>query len=245
MMKIKVLILLLKEKLRRFIKPRLYAELEQQVIHRSQFYKLFINSNDLVFDIGANLGNRIEPMLRIGARVVAAEPQSFCHNYLKLRYGKKINLAKCGIGSVESTATLHLNSNATTIASISEEWIDSVKNGRFRNMVWAGSEQVKIITLMKLIETYGIPKFIKIDVEGYKYEVLKGLTTAPELTGNAVNCLERLNQLDPHYRYNYSVGENNRFELPGWLSYEKMHQLVERDTEKLRGFGDIYASRMR
>jgi len=29
----------------------------------------------LCFDVGANVGNRIEPMLQIGAKVIAIEPQ--------------------------------------------------------------------------------------------------------------------------------------------------------------------------
>ena len=50
---------------------------------RIDFYKKLINPNDLVFDIGANIGNRVESFLKCGARVVAIEPQPDCVNILK------------------------------------------------------------------------------------------------------------------------------------------------------------------
>ena len=50
------------------------------------FYSGFIGKGDLVFDIGAHLGNRSEAWLALGARVIAAEPQPICVQYLQKRF---------------------------------------------------------------------------------------------------------------------------------------------------------------
>lgn len=41
-------------------------------------YRQFVKSGDLVFDVGANVGNRTAVFLRLGARVVAVEPHASC-----------------------------------------------------------------------------------------------------------------------------------------------------------------------
>src|SRR5690348_16870321 len=38
----------------------------------------FVHPGDLCFDVGANVGRKAESMLRLGARVVAVEPQPGC-----------------------------------------------------------------------------------------------------------------------------------------------------------------------
>ena len=39
-------------------------------------YRQFIEPGDLVFDIGAHVGDRVSSFRRLGARVVAVEPQA-------------------------------------------------------------------------------------------------------------------------------------------------------------------------
>jgi hypothetical protein len=54
------------------------------------FYGKFVKADDLCFDVGANIGNRVGPLLRLGAKVVAVEPQKKYHRMLKYKYGCKI-----------------------------------------------------------------------------------------------------------------------------------------------------------
>jgi len=54
--------------------PYLVEESKEVIDRRQKFYNQFISPNDLVFDIGANVGNRTRPLLNIGAKVVAVEP---------------------------------------------------------------------------------------------------------------------------------------------------------------------------
>jgi len=85
-------------------------------MQRVAFYSSFIRRGDLCFDVGANMGNRISPLLQIGARVVAVEPQEQCLKILRYKSGKRIEMVPQGIDAVEGRKTFHI-SNASTISS--------------------------------------------------------------------------------------------------------------------------------
>ena len=47
-----------------------------------QFFSEFVPQGWIVFDVGANYGNRTKYFLRLGAKVVAFEPQPECARFL-------------------------------------------------------------------------------------------------------------------------------------------------------------------
>src|SRR5262249_13553802 len=57
-----------------------------------RLYAQFIEPGDLVFDIGAHVGDRIAAFRRLGARVVAVEPQPPLAKVLRLLYGRDRNV---------------------------------------------------------------------------------------------------------------------------------------------------------
>lgn len=231
-----------------------FREREQQAFAaRTAFYGSFLRSNDLCFDIGANRGNRIAPMLEAGARVVAVEPQEDCANHLEHTFGNRITLIRKGLGAEEGVQNFYISSSHT-LSSFSSEWITEVKKDRFREESWDRVVEMEITTLDKLIEQYGEPAFIKIDVEGYETEVLKGLHhtigmisfeyTVPEQTNNALSCIDLIAGHSPNTECNYSIGESMEWALPNWLSPEDMKQHVRSGTFSATGFGDIYLRRV-
>jgi 16S rRNA A1518/A1519 N6-dimethyltransferase RsmA/KsgA/DIM1 with predicted DNA glycosylase/AP lyase activity len=72
------------------------------------FYSSFIPKNSLVFDVGANIGNRIEPLLKITENIVAVEPQPECINFLQNKYQNSIKLEQVGLASQEGELELFL-----------------------------------------------------------------------------------------------------------------------------------------
>lgn len=100
-----------------------------------------------------------------------------------------------------------------------KDWIDAVKQERFKSYTWSAPVKIPITTLDKLIEKYGKPHFIKIDVEGYELEVLKGLTqainwisfeyTVPEQTQKAIDCILQIQKFNPNIQCNYSIEEKH------------------------------------
>ena len=221
----------------------------QNTTKRNLFYGSFIKKNDLCFDVGANVGNRIDALLESGARVVAVEPQEDCCKILKQKFGDKIEIVPKGLGEIESVENFHI-SNGNTLSSFSNEWIDSVKNNRFKEYNWDKVVKVEITTLDKLIEKYGQPAFIKIDVEGYEINVLKGLTkpvklisfeyTVPELINRIIECIKQIEKNDANIECNYSIGESMVLALQDWQSVEKMEKLIFTKEFVDTGFGDIY-----
>ncbi len=47
---------------------------------RLSFYRQFIDPDDIVFDVGANMGNRSKIFSKLGKKVVGVEPQSYCRS---------------------------------------------------------------------------------------------------------------------------------------------------------------------
>jgi 16S rRNA A1518/A1519 N6-dimethyltransferase RsmA/KsgA/DIM1 with predicted DNA glycosylase/AP lyase activity len=75
---------------------------------RVNMYKQFLSpDNNLCFDVGANRGNRIEPLLYLNAKIVAIEPQKKCYNYLKRKFKKKIILVTKGLGEYAKKNIYH------------------------------------------------------------------------------------------------------------------------------------------
>ena len=97
---------------------------------RIKFYSQFVKNGNLVFDVGANEGNRTDIYLSIGAKVVAVEPQKDCYTKLEQRFGNKIELIKKGLGEKEETKTLYI-SDTNLISSFNAEHIEEMKKDRF------------------------------------------------------------------------------------------------------------------
>ena len=219
--------------------------------HRLTFYSQFINSADIVFDVGANTGNRTKIFRKLAKRVIAIEPQAQCVALLRLQFGgdSRVKLVHKALGAKQGVAEIFMG-NADTISSLSREWIDAVqRSGRFSHCKWGQEQLVELTTLDQLIAEYGTPSYIKIDVEGYEHEVLQGLSQAvtmlsfeftPEYLTSAYKCIERISLLGV-FQFNYSLGESMELALPAWvLSGEIKHELSKHmDNPSL--FGDVYA----
>ena len=135
-----------------------------------EFYSKLIEPGSLCFDVGANIGEKTEVFLKIGASVVAFEPQPDCMKELKARcghYRKKLCMCQSAVGEESGEAVLHLRESSGQ-ASLLSNWQGKPKN----------NISVPVTTLDRAIVEFGKPDYCKIDVEGYELNVLKGLTQA-------------------------------------------------------------------
>lgn len=215
----------------------------------TKLYKGFVNTGDLCFDVGANIGNRIDPLLQLNAKIVAFEPQKHCSRYLKYKFKDKIEIVTDGLGKAEGVEKFYI-SNSSTLSTFSSDWIKTVQKQRFKGHSWNKVVDINMTTLDKMIEKYGTPTFIKIDVEGYELDVLKGLSkpidmisfeyTVPEQINRIIECIDQIQANRIPIECNYSVSENMRFEMSSWLSADSMKQYILSPEFIKTDFGDIY-----
>jgi len=214
----------------------------------------FVAPGCLCFDVGANIGDISEIMLKLGARVVAIEPQA--ENALRLQQRfeshRAITIVPMAAGANQGAAEL-LICTSSDCSSLSPEFAETLsRSGRVpASYLWDHTEKVEITTLDALISRFGTPHFVKIDVEGYEAEVLKGLNSpvrtlsfefTPERLDPALECIRRLSSLGD-YEFNFTIGRRHRLELEPWVGPDKLADELSTRTFPMIGGpgGDAYA----
>jgi FkbM family methyltransferase len=217
------------------------------------FYRQFLQPGGLTFDIGAHVGNRVRVFRRIGARVVAVEPQPDFAALLRMMYGRDPNVAieASGVAARPGDGTLHLSSRTPTVSTFADSWMHDVQaDRRFQRIRWDSVISVPLVTLDGLITRHGEPDFCKIDVEGFELEVLHGLSRPipalsfeyiPVTVGRAIACVERTSALGD-YRYRHSRVETHRWAGGDWLEPQAMIEILL-NLPVIDRSGDVYAVR--
>ena len=217
-----------------------------------RLYRDFVGPGDLVFDIGAHLGDRTRAFAALGARVVALEPQPQLLPWLRWLMGRypHVLVRAEAVGRERGIAELAVSRKNPTVSTLSEGWRKRIgeMNPGFRGVRWEESVEVPVITLDTLIQDHGVPRFCKIDVEGYEEEVLAGLSrpipgvSVEFVSGSlevAVACIRRLEELGP-YEFNAISGEEREFCFREWQAGRDLLGWLESGAGGVSS-GDLYA----
>lgn len=219
-----------------------------------RFYRRLLNGlrpGSLVFDVGANDGFKTAILLRLGARVVAIEPdrtnqQVLREKFLMLRlFPWPVAIVGKALSDKESVTTMWIDQPGSAKNTLSQKWVDTLRgdDGRFGyHHDFSCRETVETTTLDQLVSVYGMPFFIKIDVEGYEPHVLAGLhqvvpylsfeVNLPQFMAEGQRCVDMLHGLHAHGKFNYVTGDYREgLVLPEWLDAQKFSRVLMQCTQ--------------
>lgn len=229
---------------------RIYYGDRHRRVAMDRLYGRFIQPGDLVFDIGAHVGDRVAAFRRLGARVVAVEPQPPLARTLRLLYGRDaaVVIEPVALGRAPGTIEFFVNIDNPTVSTASSQFVEAAASAPgWQGQTWSKRIPIAMTTLDRLIAHYGLPSFVKIDVEGFEAEVLAGLTRSVaalsfEFTTMqrevALACIERCVALG-YERFDATLGESQTLVFDGWRSVTNMREWLSALPIEANS-GDIY-----
>jgi FkbM family methyltransferase len=210
----------------------------------------FVRPGDLVFDVGAHVGDRVASFHRLGARVVAVEPQPSMVRTLRLLYGrsKSVAIEALAVGREPGSARMLINVDNPTVSSISPAFVQAAHGAPgWETQRWNETIDVPVTTLDALIAKHGVPAFIKLDVEGFEAEALSGLSQAVHAVSFefttiqrdvGLACIERCAALG-YGRFNAALGESQTL-IGDWMNAQDVARWLT-ELPQTANSGDIYA----
>lgn len=183
----------------------------------------FLTEGDLAFDIGSHVGDRVASFRRLGARVVALEPQPALVRTLRVLFAldRKVKIDASAVGAAPGEIELNLNLKNPTVATASDDFIKAADGAPgWEEQRWTRKLKVPMTTLDALMAKHGTPQFVKIDVEGFEDEVIAGMskplpalsleftTIQREVARKAIARLAALG----NYSFNASLGEQQQLQ---------------------------------
>lgn len=134
---------------------------------------------DLIYDVGMHNGSDTDFYLKKGFRVVAVEANPILAARNARRFSDWISagrlvIVNMGISNVSGRLTFHVNDTHTEWSSFNPQI--AARGFDTREI------QINAVPLEQLFETFGVPYFLKIDIEGMDavaVEAACGLTTPP------------------------------------------------------------------
>ena len=224
-----------------------------------RFYARFCGPGDTVFDVGALVGGRTIVFHRLGARVVAFEPQPARAAQLDrlaarlARSAKRaapITVVAAALADRAGTVPLYPVPRNPSLATICSAWAArAATHEPFQRTRFGAPLAVDAQTLDQAIATYGVPDFVKIDVEGAEDRVIAGLSHAvarlsfEALSVNAVVALRAFDAVVALGCYEFARSTGESLVLSSWSAATPARARL---AELLHAgwSGDVYARRV-
>jgi FkbM family methyltransferase len=221
--------------------------------------KSFERSNDLIIDLGMNNGDDTDYYLKKGYRVVAVEANPILceqankrfHNALKK---EKLIILNVGIWTGYDRKTFFINLNNNHWSSLDKIWAE-------RDNSSCMPIEIDTISINHLFDKFGIPLYLKIDIEGadglvlsqlekcnhlpfylsledcrFGYEYMKSLVTLGYQTFQILDQSQVPKMQDNKIGHYFPLGSSGPFGeylQSEWLDYQAM---LEKYSQEVRDY---------
>jgi FkbM family methyltransferase len=125
-----------------------------------------LRPGDLIFDVGANLGHKTGIFLRLGARVIAIDPDPVNtkvleESFLRFRLNRKpVTIVGMAVSDRSTKATMYIDEPGSAKNTLSRKWVDTLREDGVRfghTLSFGESREVQTTTLDELMARYGNP----------------------------------------------------------------------------------------
>jgi FkbM family methyltransferase len=200
---------------------------------------------DVIFDIGANFGQKTDIFLRLGAKVVAVEPDALNQKVLRQSFvdyrllKKPVVIVGKAVSNEIGSQIMWIDEPGSAKNTLNLKWVEVLRTDASRFGKRLGFEQareVETTTLEELVKFYGLPFYVKIDVEGCEESVLSGLKSAvrfvsfevnlPQFKPEALKCIDHLERIAGGGYFNYTPDCLCGLALQSWIPKHKFVEIL-------------------
>lgn len=195
----------------------------------------------MFFDIGSNIGKWSLANINNCNKIIAVEASLRTYDRLiqSVSNNEKIICLNYAVCNNNGEDIVFYDAIADTISTLNKDWLTSSESrfcGRHYNEI-----KCKPITIDSLIEKYGEPELIKIDVEGGEYSTISSLSKkvnnlcfewASETNDITINCLDHLKGLGFNY-FSIQYEDFYTFRPSEYTNIEEVKELLSKTTPKL------------
>jgi FkbM family methyltransferase len=142
------------------------------------FKKLTLNKDSLIIDLGANIGDKTQYFHdRYKCKIICYEPNKIAFNILEKRFHKLSNIIciNKGVSKNEKEKKLYHHKeyeNDKLDFSQGSSFLENKSNVNSKNF-----DYVQTLPISELLDEHKYIDLIKIDIEGYEYEIIPELIT--------------------------------------------------------------------
>lgn len=215
------------------------------------FFRGFFNEHSIrtVFDVGANVGDKAAIFSEIADRVVCVEADPNTAAGLKFRFSfrKRVVVQNIAVGAEVGIAQM-FRKKYSGFNTLSKKWSDAAGQ---QGVTDNGTVDVPVTTLDLLIAQYGMPDYIKIDVEGYELPTIHGLSqpirtisfeaNIPTFFDDTKAIIGILCERQPKIRFNLRIMDAKSFHLPEFVDAQT---LIAKLDELSPFTCDVFAAEM-
>lgn len=206
-----------------------------------------------IYDIGANIGRFTEVNLTKYKNcefiVVEANPNLIPILEKKFESNKNIKILNLCVSELDGYVDFYISESdpISTISTASKEWINE---SRFNNTKYNSPIKVKSISIDSMISEYGVSNYTKIDVEGYEYEIIKGIKKnigllsfewVEEMILDIKNSLYHLKSIG-YNEFFITYDDDYKFIPNNYMSYDEIvNEVSKLDNNRKEKWGMIFS----